>query len=522
MFKRSILLKVESYKKGIVLSTVFNIINKGIVFLNGLLIAYFFGVQSGTDLVFYINNSVLILGAFITSMNGTVIIPESMRIRLNEGESKSMAFLNFFIYLYLLTIVLFVAAIIMTDPVNFFSLISNFKHSDLVSNKMLLYFALPLFGMIFITNLLVDILTSHKFFTIPMIVGIINGTLSILYVTAFHDLFGLKSVLYGLMTSYTLNIIILLGVMKRYLNWNFRLISAVKEARIWKNLGFAQLGNFTSTAASYTPLYILSGFNTGIITALTFAQQISSLPTALITTQFSAVAGIKFNELYSIGDKHSINRVFSESSSFLHFLMIPVGLFIFFFSGDIIHVLLGFTSLTQEASDNAATFLKYLGLLLPFMVINTLMARLFMASHKIKQSFGYQIAFNIVLIACLYAGVRKFGIIGYPLAMVFTYFVNFFFCYLLEKKFFNFINLVAIFREFWLLALINFVVAAAVSYFIKFAELKNALLNVALAALIYSLLLVGINKVFKINELVSLYVNNTLKKIFNYGSAGSR
>ena len=513
--------KVESYKRGIVVSTVFNVFNKAVVFLNGILIAYLFGLQPGTDLLFYINNSVLILGAFVTALNSTVVIPESMRIRTAEGTDRAMGFLNFYIFLYALVIALVLALAATLGPVSFFSVISNFKRTDLISNRPLLYLSLPLFGMIFITNLLVDILTSHKFFTIPMLVGIVNGVFSIVCISLFHEVFGLKSFLYGLLLSYTLNIFTLVYIMKKFLQWRFTKVFVVKDNRIWKNLGFAQLGNFTSTAANYMPMYILSGFNTGIITALTFAQQISSLPTTLITYQFSSVAGIKFNELYAANDTRSLNRVFCDCASFLHFVMIPISCFLFFFARDVIEIILGFTPLSEQVSQNAALFLKYLGLLLPFMVVNTLMARLFMASHKIKESFAYQVGFNIVLIICLYIAVQNFGITGYPLAMVVTYLLNFGFCYFLEKKFFNFVDFGAIFKEFWMLALVNLVIVFVVVYFLKFVPISNSLIKVIVASSLYLLLLICLNKVFRLNNLVTSHLEITLKKIFNYGASRS-
>lgn len=511
--------KVESYKKGIVISTVFNIFNKAVVFFNGILIAYLFGVQPGTDLVFYINNSVLILGAFVTALNSTVVIPESMRIRATDGTERAMGFLNFYLFLYAIVIACGIAVAIFFDPASFFSVVSNFRYEDLSNNKTLLYLSLPLFGMIFITNLLIDILTSHKFFTIPMFVGIVNGVFSLVCVALFHDVLGLRSFLFGLLLSYTLNIITLVVIMKKFLHWKFSIVYIVKDKRIWKNLGFAQLGNFTSTAASYMPMYILSGFNTGIITALTFAQQLSALPTTLITYQFSTVAGIKFNELYASKNFKSLNRVFNECASFLHFVMIPLCCLLFFFSRDVIEVILGFTPLSEQVSQNAALFLRYLGLLLPFMVVNTLMARLFMASHKIKESFAYQVIFNIILIICLYISVQNFGITGYPAAMVVTYFLNFGFCYFLEKKFFNFIDFGAIFKEFWTLALVNLIIAFIVVYCLKFAGISNALIRVSVAGILYLLLLLGSNKAFRLNTLISFHLESTLKKMFNYGAS---
>ena len=206
--------------------------------------------------------------------------------------------------------------------------------------------------------------------------------------------------------------------------------------------------------------------------------------------------------------------MFYESAGFLDFLMIPIGCFIFFYSYEIIDVLLGFTSLSKEASDNAALFLKYLGLLLPFMVVNTLMARLFMASHKIKESFGYQVTFNIVLIIFLYVAVRTFGIIGYPIALVFTYFLNFGFCYVLEKKFFNFIDYLSVFREFWIIVVVNILTITLVVYCVKFAGMANSFLNIAVAGIFYFLLLLIVNRAFRLNGVVTLYFDSTLKKVF--------
>ncbi|HTQ66173.1 MAG TPA: hypothetical protein VMI12_15355, partial [Puia sp.] len=77
-------LQVESYKKGIVLSTVFNFFNKGLVFVNSLVVTYYFGIKAQTDIFFYLYNSIVLLGGFIMNFNSSVIIPESMKLRIAE------------------------------------------------------------------------------------------------------------------------------------------------------------------------------------------------------------------------------------------------------------------------------------------------------------------------------------------------------------------------------------------------------------------------------------------------------
>lgn len=471
-------------------------------------------MQKSTDLFFYLYNSILIVGVFFTSMNSTVLIPESMRIRALEGEAAGMRFLNFFIYLYCLFAVVAIS-ILALNPASFFSVVSNFGDSDLQRYRFLLYLSLPLFGMICIINLLIDILTSHKFFTVPMFVGIINGSISILFVTAFHEQFGIASVFYGLLLSYAMNLLILLSLMKASLSWDFFHVRIVREKRIWNNFGFAQLGNVTSTLSSYTPMYILSGFNTGIITALTFAQQISSLPTMLITYQFSSVAGIKFNELYVRKETHEMNRVFSESANFLHFVLIPLSCFVFYYSPDIVRFLLGFTSMNEAASGYVGLFLKYLGFLMPLYVINTLISRLFMASHKIRQSFWYQVVFNVFLISGLFYAVKHFGPVGYPITIVSAYVLNLAACYAIEKYYFNFIDYKAIMERFGLFLLLNIGISTFVYFLTMKLQITQPVLKLATAFCFYLLALLPLNHFLRLNDTLAISINAVFSRFRN-------
>jgi len=172
--------KVESYKRGIAISTLYNVINKGLVFLSSIIVAYYFGTQIKTDIYFYAYNTIIIFSAFITSLNASVLIPESMRLRIQQGELPAMQFLNYFFYLYILLTVI-ICAILFLNPVKAFIIISDFPERSLQNESAILLLATPLILLIPAVNLLTDILTSHKFFSIPMVAGIINGVFSILF-----------------------------------------------------------------------------------------------------------------------------------------------------------------------------------------------------------------------------------------------------------------------------------------------------------------------------------------------------
>lgn len=501
------MIKIESYKRGIILSTVFNIFNKGLVFLNGIVVAYFFNATERTDIYFYIYNSLIIISGFFMSLNSSVLIPESMRITIENGRARSIGFLNFFFYLYA-SIVLLGILLVMIDPVAVFSFASNFNQPLLAENANLLYLSLPLFGLACLITLMVDILTSNKFFTISMTVGILNGLLSIFIIVALHNRVGISSAFYGLLASYLVNFILLLLLMKRKLKWRFNIVTPNIPWRIWKNIGFAQSGNLMSMLALYTPIYILSGFDKGIITALTFAQQIAALPNALITTQFSSVAGIKLNELFAVVNQEGINKVFTEAANFLHFTMIPLSLLMFFYSTEIVNVILAFSSLEASTGASVALFIKYLGLLLPFYVSNTLISRLFMASHKIKEAFWYQFVFNAIQIISVYSFIKKFGPIAYPITLIFIYVSSTLFYYFVEKKYFNLISYNKILKNLFLFALINICISISVYFLIKSTTIINSFQVLLLAFSLNVIILLLINRYLKMNELISDNINS--------------
>ena len=515
------MLKVESYRRGIVLSTGFNILNKGLVFCNSLIIAYFFGAQLKMDIYFYAYNTIVILAAFITSLNSTVLIPESMRLAAQESERRAMFFLNFFLYVYA-AITILACLLFFINPVSIFHFVSDFPKDSLQQEARILYLSIPLIFLIPVTNLLTDILTSHKFFTIPMIAGIINGIFSIVFIVLFHGLLDVSSLLVGLLLAYTLNFILLVSLMTKKLNWNFRFHRVEIEKRIWKNIAFAQAGNITSSLSAYAPLYLLSGFGSGIITSLNFAQQISSLPTTLITNQFSAVAGIKFNESYAGKDFAKVNNTFISTANFLIFILFPVAGILFLFPSQIVSVLLEHGAFGKQGVAYTSLFLRYLGLLMPMLVINTLFARLFMASHKIMEAFWYQICFNIVLIAALYITIHRFGFTAYPITLVSVHVLNILCCYLLEKKYFNIIQYGLVLKKMMLLLLINLIVGTGIYFFVFYSAIQSNFLSLAVGASLYLSLIFVVGFISNMNNTFNDFVVESWRKAINYGRTKNR
>lgn len=504
-------LRIESYKKGIVVSSAFNFFSKLLLFLQSIAIAYFFGTQAKTDVYFYCFVTIMLVATFINSLDSSVLIPESMRLSEQNSKEESMTFLNFFIYVYF-AIGLTITLIFYINPVYIFQLLSSFDKEVLQENLYILLAAIPLFTLIVVTTLLVNILTSHKFFTIPMIAGMVNSIFSLLFIFLFHKSLDVLSILIGLLCAYLINILSLIYLMKRRLNWNFSFSFYKIERNIFKNIIFAQAGNITSALSAYIPIYLLSGFGAGIITSLTYGQRTADMPGQLITTQFSSVVGIKFNELYAKHDFERLNEIFLSTLKFLLFILSPISALIFLYSEEIITIFFKRGAFDMDSVNASAQFLKYFGLLLPFLAVNVMVSRLFMAGQKIKQAFGYQIIFNVILIIFIFFGIRHWGVIGYPISLIALHIFNVFMCYFLLKMLFPMIVYTDILMVFIKILLINIILFFFVFYLKGQFDNLNIIVNLALGCIIYVLILL----LFNLISPISSDINKILYKIKNY------
>lgn len=505
-------LKIESYQKGIAISSFFNVIAKIILFINSIVIAYYFGTQSSTDIYFFTMSSVIgLLITLISGLNIAVIIPESMRIREQENEVKSMYFLNFFLYLYLAVGIIIIVPILI-NPVDIFNFFSKFGNDVLNQNKSMLLLFIPLFILIMMANYLTDILTSYKFFTMPTIAAIFNNSSSLVFILIFHKILEVKSILLGLNISYLLNIIFLVYIMKKNIKWNFSLKFIKFSSKIKKNIIYAQAGNLASVLGSFAPIYILSSFGSGIITSLSYGQKTANIPNDFITSQFTAISGIRYNELFAQKNFSRLNMVFSETAKFLIFIMVPISVLGYIFSEDIIHILFQRGKFDLYSAKNSALFMKYLVLTLPFVALNGIAARLYMAAQLINYSFWYQIFANLLLIFMVWFGIKNYGSIGFPYALIAQNILNIIAIYFFLKYLLPIINYGKIILYFLLIIFLNVALGFIIALIVK--NIDNTIIKIITGTSTYFIIYIMLNIIFKINYQSNFYLELFLGKIY--------
>ena len=305
------ILKSETYKKGIIYSSLFNVGGKSVAFIQQWLIGYYFGTHSDTDVFFFTYNIILFISYFFLNFTTSVLIPEGMKIRNQESDEKSKLFLNSYIQTYGLIGIL-LAIISLLDPISIFSIISSFPDNVITDNLTLITWCLPLIFLNITVSIMTEILASYKYFTAPNLVTFINYTFGILFIVFFHDSLGINVIAIGLIAGYLLNFFIILHFMHKVLHWKFIQRPHFRIKQVFGSGIYSQAGYIVYLVALYVPQYIFSQLPAGSLTAINFADKllpIRRLAVAQVGSSFIFISAfIQYQQLF-------LTYVVSQSSS---------------------------------------------------------------------------------------------------------------------------------------------------------------------------------------------------------------
>ena len=504
--------KTESFNRGMILSVLFNIIAKGILFLLTVLIAFFFGSDIRTDIYFFVYSTMVLFAGFINAVDTAVLVPESMRIREKEGDHSAMAFLNRFFRIYLLIGIVF-SVLMYFFGTSIFSAISRFPKEEVLRYKD--YFLLGSLGFAFLllTNFLNAVLTSLKFFTVPMVISAINSCLAIGGILLLQSRYDVLSVFMGTIAAYIINLFLLLLLMKRNADWNFFTKSTAVEKKIKSNILFAELGQLATLASNFLPLYLLSGFAAGNISLMNYGKNIADIPNTLVTAQITGVSGIELNEQAAREDAGGMKNTFQQTGRLLLFILIPFAAYLFVFAEPIVRLFYQRGNFNEESVTGAARFLQLFAVTGFIIGINALVSRVFMALQAIRQAFIYQVLINVLLIGLIWFLTREYGADGYPYALIIGYAINFVLMFFICRQLKVNINYAGLFPHTALLLLINGAIAAGFYFALPYLHM-GALAQLLVGFFVYLILLLIINHLLRLNPVPGQVLNYVRQRFF--------
>jgi putative peptidoglycan lipid II flippase len=399
-------LQQESYTKGIIYSISLNVIGKLLFFGVSLGISRYFNTTD-TDIYFYITSTITLVALFINGADSAVIVPEAMTIRGNNGIKEEMKFLNTFFIYY----IIFSIAILLFFLMGGWDILIQHRGTK-GSYPYIVTLSSVLIALMILVNFLTTILASHKLFTIPIIANCIANLCALISLFLWKESFSISSVLLGSVLGYTINLFILIYLFHKKLNWQFNWSIQRLENQLKKKILFTQCSNVATFAYNYGLLYILGTLGTGALSAYSYSQQIISIPTNFIITQFSSVVAIKFNELAAQKDFTTSNKIFQESTTFLCLLLVPICFITNLLSEPIISTIFKYGNFNEEAVVFTSFFLKTLIFLLPYSLLVTLLSRVLQAHQKVNESFYFQLFNNFLFLITIFLVTQKYNTNG--------------------------------------------------------------------------------------------------------------
>lgn len=489
---------VESCSRGFLQSSLYAFVAKLIAFFTSVLIAFFFGANDSTDVYFYSFSMVLLVATFLSSINVTILIPQTLRLRERVGHVDSVQFLNTFFYGFLLVGV-FLSVWVYTNPVKAFSYFSKFDYSVIEANIHIIKLSAILFPFVVINLFLSETLFSFRLFTVSIGFNILNSVSILLFIVLFHQRFGVSSALYGALLAYSIQFFAQCSLLFFKFKWHFGFGFKNYTAKLYRDVLWAQIGNAFSICASYFPFYLLSSYNSGVITSLNYGIKIADTITSLITVHFASVIGTKLNEMYARHEIAQIDQVFRRSANTIIFIMIPLSMCVSAYSTEIIELLFRRGAFDYSSTRMAASFLKIYVLVLPLLGLNAVVARLFMAAQKINVSVYFQIAISCVMISGVYILLEMLGPVGFPITYVTVYFIAVLTVGFIVRRFIPEVRYNLVLIDFFRIFILNIPAIVVIHLFGKLAT-GLLLFDIISGSALYCVLVAFLNRFYKCNE----------------------
>jgi putative peptidoglycan lipid II flippase len=412
--------KQDSFRKGVILSTGLNIGAKAISFINALVLIYLFGTNLGTDSYFLVISTIGFIASFVMGIVNYVMIPEAMRIKETESDEAQQAYVNFFIWLFVL-IGAILALIVWLSPISFYTFLSKYSGEELYTYRLIFLVSAVLFPLTFLVNLLVQVLASHRRFTVPMVVALTNSLISILLLIILGKKYGINIAIGAYAIGFIVNFVWLIFYYIKGLNWNFFRIR-YPSRKNWQNILFIEINLLPVTLRNYLIVYMLSGLGAGVITSYNYGMQIALIPELMVVSQVAAVLGIKYNELSAKANTVEIGRLFNFTMRLVFFALLPIGCLMFLLANELLEMIFLFKKKDDLVNlPMIAAFLGCFALTLPFRALDAMLTLIVTAQQKIREAvvFGFVMHTSAIVLTVL--AINYYGINGFLVVTVLIY-----------------------------------------------------------------------------------------------------
>lgn len=323
---------------------VLTLIGKMTGFIKELMIANYYGASIESDVFFFAFGLTSILFSAIGGSIGTTFIPMYLSIKDKEGKESSNIFANKVLNLvFIASIFISIVAIMFSrEIITIFA--PGFLKLDINTlNWVVMVTRIMMISIIFIglQNIMTSILNANREYIIGGTLVVIFNLVCILYMIFLNKIYKIDGLFISVVIAFALQVIINIPKLKKHkFRYKFNLNMSDKYIKdIIKSTFPVMIGNSVNQINMMVEKAIVSLLGIGVLSILNYANKINLLIYGIIST---VINGIVFSEIANCMNKNDVKKLSNIISIFMKILytcLIPICLFMFIYSEDIIRVI---------------------------------------------------------------------------------------------------------------------------------------------------------------------------------------
>lgn len=408
------------YRRGAAYSSAFSVLGKFTAFFLQLLVAYYFGADTGTDIYFYLIGIAILLGGLSQVLNTSILVPKAMLLRNQGYKRKEMEYHNTFVYTFSLVALLFMSAFLLIGGEEAAGWIMNFPQTEIKHYIRLYYLFFPLALLMIINMYLSEVIVSFNYFILGLIANFLLNLIGIITLVCAAAQWGdIALLMYSNLFAALLTFILLICFLKFRLKWKFSLVNFSLVPPESKSLLGLTVNQGVVIFATTFPFYLLSQYQPGMVTIVTYAIKITQAPLAFIQ-QFTSVLQIKINNLYGQRKLNEMYRTTFKTAWGLFLFMVVASLAIYLLRHAIAEGLYGLGKMPYEAMNTLAYLTGMLVFSMPFVAVSLACMKIYFTEQRIRAYVSIMLITNLLSCWGYQYAINRGGESGYALVYVLT------------------------------------------------------------------------------------------------------
>lgn len=366
------IIKYNKYLKISLILSFIVILSRILGFIRESIVAYYYGTSKEADMYFLaISIPEIFSKLLITGALGTILVPLFVKVNVKNTRSDLYTIYNF-MSKYVLMFFLIVSLIIFTLA-SFLAKSLGQNYSILEQSYLTDLIRIVIFSIIFLSlsGVIKSYLNSLEIFIPSAIAPVIQNITFVVSSIFLVESVGLKGLAYAYLIAVVIQYIFQLNFVTRYEKKSKSDLLAKFEINKLLILSFPAIFTlFLTDLNVYIDKFLIVNYGEGLVAGVNYSNKILQLPIGIIAASVLTIIFPYFSKLIVNRELTAVYKVYETSIILFVHILVPLSLFLMFFSKEITELLFGYGDFNnRDIIITGEMLLYYSPLLLPLVII---------------------------------------------------------------------------------------------------------------------------------------------------------